>query len=128
VVARPATTAAHELTERPMSRCGGTSPTPTIWSNDSRVSPSFGTDASTKLTTVATHSLARGAKRRGEVRRIASPRRPLYATPSPPEPAEQFPVRIPVSCVGFLLDQQSREEIRENELKRRDAKRLQQSF
>eukprot|EP01046_Picozoa_sp_COSAG06_P027227 COSAG06_NODE_2392_length_6963_cov_2.989365_2_plen_364_part_00 len=45
------------------------------------MSPSFVTAASTKPTTVAAHSVARGTKRRGEVRRIASPKTLLSALP-----------------------------------------------
>ena len=47
------------------------------------MSLSFEAVHSTKLTTVAAHSAARGAKRRGEVRRIASPRRSRSSRTAP---------------------------------------------
>eukprot|EP01043_Picozoa_sp_COSAG02_P093779 COSAG02_NODE_30277_length_554_cov_0.903297_1_plen_123_part_00 len=77
-----------------------------------------------QLATVAAHSLARGTKRRGKVRRIASPKTPLTPLPVFLNHPEQFLVRIPVRP----RQPESTEEIRENELKRRDVKRLQQSF
>ena len=62
----------------------------TLGENDCSVSPSFGTAASTKLATVAAHSVARGAKRRGEVRRIASPSRPSTPLPALLQRPKQF--------------------------------------